>query len=107
MDDLNNAIELKGKAGTVYQFVHHYNLTENEQPRNAGIFVFTKKSSNANHTVLDIQLLLSEDEITATVQRMKEDGAVYAFWKECSDELQCDTEIDDMKRGEDYRTMVE
>ena len=57
--------------------------------------------------MLDIQLLLSEGEIGATLQRMKEDGAKYVFWKECADELQCDTEIDDIKRGEDYRRMIE
>lgn len=107
MDDLNNTIELKGKSARVYQFVHCYNLAENEQPGNAGIFVFAKKKSDGSATVLDIQLLLNEDEITSTVHRVKEDGAIHAFWKECNNELSCDAEIDDIKQGEDYRRMIE
>ena len=106
MDVLNNKIEFKGKSGTTYQFVHCYHLAENEQPHSAGVFVFTRKNKAENHTVLDIQLLL-EEEITSTIQRMKEDGAIYAFWKECTAELTCDGEIDDIKRGEDYRMKME
>ena len=43
MDDLNNKIEVKGKSGNLYQFVHGYELSKTAPPLSAGIFVFTKK----------------------------------------------------------------
>ncbi len=75
MTDFNNKIELKGKSGNVHTFVRCYHLTKNEQPRSGGIFVFTKKNSSGSGAILDVQLLIKEDEIKATLQRMKEDGA--------------------------------
>lgn len=106
MDDITKKIEFKGRSGNNHVFVNCFAITKNEQPRNAGIYVFTKENIAESHAMLDIQLLMDEDEITATVQRMKEDGAVYAFCKDCTDEIACDAEIDDIKEGEDYKRSI-
>ena len=107
MENDNKQIEFKGKSGKVYAFAVLYDLSKNEHPQSAGIYAFTKENFNENHTVLDVQLLMDEDEIAATAKRMKEDGAAYAFFKACNDELACDAELDDIKEGEDYRSKIE
>ncbi len=107
MDDLSNKIELTGNSGRKFTFIHCFNLSENEEPKSTGIYVFAKQANNKKGNILDVQFLAAEDNLTATVQRMKADGAGYAFFRECEDELQCDAEIDDIKAGEDFRSFVD
>ena len=106
MDDIDVKIEFKGESGSAHTFIHHYDLTKNEDPKSSGIYVFAKAKNNKNYTVLDIQFLASENDIRATVQRMKDDGATHIFFTEGNDELQCDADIDDIKRGTDYRNRI-
>ena len=107
MDDISIQIRFTGISGKQYSFVHCYNLIEDTIPGSEGIYVFTKEKNAETGSVLDVQLLISEDEIDNTVERMKEDGAAFAFFKECNDELSCDAEIDDIKGGDDYRKSIE
>ena len=36
MDDINIKVELKGKTGKTYTFIHSYNLAQNEEPKSTG-----------------------------------------------------------------------
>ena len=107
MDDISIEIKFKGVSGKLYFFVHCYDLIKETIPGSEGIYVFTKGKNAESASVLDVQLLISKDEIDSTVERMKEDGALFAFFKECDDELACDAEIDDIKGGDDFRKSVE
>ena len=106
MDDISIQINFAGKSGKKYSFTHCYNLAEDNIPGSVGIYVFTKEKKAESASVLDVQLLQSKDEIDNTVERMKEDGAAFAFFKECDSELACDAEIDDIKGGGDYRKSI-
>ncbi len=90
-------LELKGKSGNKYTFFPRYKI--GEASKGAGIYIFT----NENDAIEDIQFLSDEDEINATLQRMKDDGAVYFYFTDNLDRLQSDANIDDIKEGEDYR----
>ena len=107
MDDISVQINFTGRSGKKYSFVHCYDLSKEMVPGSEGIYVFTKEKKTGSGSVVDVQLLQSKDEINDTVDRMKEDSALFAFFKECDDELACDAEIDDIKGGDDYRKSIE
>ena len=106
MDDISIQVTFKGKSGKVHSFVHCYDLNNGTIPGSEGIYVFTKEKKTGSGAALDVQLLFP-GEVEDTLDRMKEDGALFAFFKECDDELSCDADIDDIKGGEDYRKSVE
>ena len=69
--------------------------------------MFTGNQDIKQPNILDIQFLSAEGDLQATVQRMKDDGATYAFYMENDNELQADADIDDIKGGRDFRKFVE
>lgn len=97
MDELQ--LIITGKSGNHYNFFPRYHFDVDASSKGEGIYTFT----DGEKAITDIQFLSAEDEIAATLQRMKDDGAVYFYFKNSSDRLQSDADIDDMKRGEDYR----
>ena len=107
MDDINVKVELKGKSGQAYTFIHRYDLSQGEEPKTSGIYVFVDNEAGNQPDILDIQFLSANGDLLDTIQRMKEDGARYAFCKESDDELQSDADIDDIKAGEDFRSRIE
>lgn len=106
MDDISIQINFMGRSGKKYSFVHCYDLFHDMVPGSDGIYVFTKEKKAETGFVLDIQLLQSKGETDGTIDRMKKEGAAFAFFKECDDELGCDAEIDDIKGGDDYRKSI-
>ena len=107
MDDLNISVKLKGKSGRTYTFIHRYDFSNSEEPKTSGIYIFINNQSGERPNIIDIQFLSANGDLSDTTQRMKEDGALYAFVIESNNELQSDLDIDDIKAGEDFRSRVE
>ena len=96
-------LELTGKSGNKYAFFPQYLLAENKDSKGAGIYVFGDK----NDAIADIQFLSDDEEVTATLQRMKDDGVEYFYFTGGIDALLADADIDDIKAGDDYRKKID
>ena len=92
-------LDIKGKSGNVYGFFPQYSLSEDKDSKGAGIYVFVDK----NDAIEDIQFLLGEEEVKATLQRMHADGAEAFYFKDSVNEIEANITIDDIKDGDDYR----
>ena len=101
MDELQQM--LTGKSGKQFRFFPRYHINGDAGSKGEGIYLFLDEKK----AITDIQFLSVKEEITNTMQRMKDDGAVYFYFKYSANRLQSDSDIDDIKGSEDYRKKVD